>query len=375
MKALHIPRIVEPAVEKPKKPTLLMNIGIGWAATTPMCYTLSIKQRYCHPGHIKEHHYLRALCEDKGNVYTAWNWMSQTVENEMMWTYCGWRPEEHAYCAHFHENDYIHQWWQKPLTIEKYIDYYLRHWEHIKGDYVAVADFCNNNWNLPSITYGNQLWGKHFILELLKHFEIKVLVEFRDPIRRLYSELGAMFGDISQLIENHEEGEKAPANTLRRMGRKFIKQNRHNDFFQMGLKFHIDGGGNCEYVRCYEDWEKLVGKDNILPIIMEEFWDPQYKKQQCERLSNFLNYPIKNIYPNAYFPDLGADAPKLKGLIDQKSDRETITEDSIKKSFPYMRRHYNDWRKRFGTLPESWVHEGMYHTPSPELAAIMQKFI
>jgi len=375
MKALHRPRIVEPEVEKPKKPTLLMNVGVGWAATTPMCYTLSILQRYCHPGHIKENHYLRALCEAKGNVYTAWNWMSRTVEDEMMWTYCGWRPEEHAYCAHFHEDDYIHQWWEKPLTIEKYIDYYLRHWEHIKGDYVAVADFCNNNWNLPSISYGNELWGKHFILELLKHFEIKVLVEFRDPIRRLYSELGAMFGDISQLIENHEEGERAPANTLRRMGRKFIKQDRHNDFFQMGLKFHIDGGGNCEYVRCYQDWEKLVGKDNILPIIMEEFWNPQYKKQQCERLSNFLNYPIKDIYPNAYFPDLGKDAPRMEGLIDQKSDRETITEDSIKKAFPYMKRHYNDWREKFGTLPESWVHEGMYHTPSPELAAIMQKFV
>ena len=44
MKALHKPKIVEPAVEKPKKPTLLMNIGVGWAATTPMCYTLSINQ-------------------------------------------------------------------------------------------------------------------------------------------------------------------------------------------------------------------------------------------------------------------------------------------------------------------------------------------
>ena len=375
MKALHRPRIVEPEVEKPKKPTLLMNVGVGWAATTPMCYTLSILQRYCHPGHIKENHYLRALCEEKGDVHTAWNWMSQTVEDEMMWTYCGWRPEEHAYCAHFHENDYIHKWWQKPLTIEKYIDYYLRHWEHIKGDYAAVADFCNNNWNLPVIDYGGMRWGRVYIMELMKHFELKVLVEFRDPIRRLYSELGAMFGDISQLIENHEEGERAPANTLRRMGRKFIKQDRHNDFFQMGLKFHIDGGGNCEYVRCYQDWEKLVGKDNILPIIMEEFWNPQYKKQQCERLSNFLNYPIKDIYPNAYFPDLGKDAPRMEGLIDQKSDRETITEDSIKKAFPYMKRHYNDWREKFGTLPESWVHEGMYHTPSPELAAIMQKFV
>ena len=379
MKALHRPKIIEPAVEKPKKPILLMNIGVGWAATTPMCYTLSINQRYCHPGHIKENHYLRALCEEKGNVYTAWNWMSQTVKDEMMWTYTGWKPVEHAYCAHFHENDYIHKWWEKPLRVEKYIDYYLRHWEHIKGDYVAVADFCNNNWNLPLVNYGSNdgsaRWGKYFIEEIQKHFDIKVLIEFRDPIRRLYSELGALFGDIAGLIAEHEEGEAAPANKLRRMGMKLIKENRHNDFFQMALKFHIDGGGNCQYVRCYNAWEEIVGKDNILGVVMEEFWNPQYKRQQCERLSNFLDYPIKSIYPNAYFPDLGSDAPKLTGLIDQKSDRETISEESIQKAIPYMRTHYKEWKKKFGSIPEAWHYENMIHEPSPELAAIMQKFI
>lgn len=374
MKALHRPKIIEPAVEKPKKPTLLMNIGVGWAATTPMCYTLSINQRYCHPGHIKENHYLRALCEEKGNVYTAWNWMSQTVKDEMMWTYTGWKPVEHAYCAHFHENDYIHKWWQKPLSVEKYIDYYLRHWEHIKGDYVAVADFCNNNWNLPLVNYGNAYWGKYFIEEIQKHFDIKVLIEFRDPIRRLYSELGALFGDIAGLIAEHEEGEAAPANTLRRMGMKLIKENRHNDFFQMALKFHIDGGGNCQYVRCYNAWEEMVGKDNILAVVMEEFWNPQYKRQQCERLSNFLDYPIKSIYPNAYFPDLGSDAPKLTGLIDQKSDRETISEESIQKAIPYMRTHYKEWKKKFGSIPEAWHYENMIYEPSDKLATIMKKY-
>ncbi len=378
MKALHRPKIIEPAVEKPKKPTLLMNIGVGWAATTPMCYTLSINQRYCHPGHIKENHYLRALCEEKGNVYTAWNWMSQTVKDEMMWTYTGWKPVEHAYCAHFHENDYIHKWWQKPLSVEKYIDYYLRHWEHIKGDYVAVADFCNNNWNLPLVNYGSNdgsaRWGKYFIEEIQKHFDIKVLIEFRDPIRRLYSELGALFGDIAGLIAEHEEGEAAPANKLRRMGMKFIKENRHNDFFQMALKFHIDGGGNCQYVRCYNAWEEMVGKDNILGVVMEEFWNPQYKRQQCERLSNFLDYPIKSIYPNAYFPDLGSDAPKLTGLIDQKSDRETISEESIQKAIPYMRTHYKEWKKKFGSIPEAWHYENMIYEPSDKLATIMKKY-
>jgi len=207
----------------------------------------------------------------------------------------------------------------------------------------------------------------------MKHFEIKVLVEFRDPIRRLYSELGAMFGDVAGCIAQHEEGESAPANKLRRMGTKFIEEGRHNDFFQMALKFNIHGGGNCRYVECYNAWEELVGKDNILPIIMEEFWNPQYKKQQCERLSNFLDYPIKSIYTNAYFPDLGADAPRLQGLIDQKSDRETISEESITKAIPYMTKHYKNWKAKFGSLPEAWQQNSIYE-PSEKLAKIMLKY-
>ena len=49
MKLTHKPRIPVPPL--PKKPVLLMNVGVGWAATTPFLYTLSIDQRYCHPGH------------------------------------------------------------------------------------------------------------------------------------------------------------------------------------------------------------------------------------------------------------------------------------------------------------------------------------
>ena len=36
------------------KPTLLLNTGCGWAATTPMWLTLQRDNRYCHTGHRKE---------------------------------------------------------------------------------------------------------------------------------------------------------------------------------------------------------------------------------------------------------------------------------------------------------------------------------
>ena len=61
MKAIHRPK--EPVQPTPKKPVLLMNLGTGWSATTPFLYTLTIDQKYCHPGHVKENHYLRMIFE------------------------------------------------------------------------------------------------------------------------------------------------------------------------------------------------------------------------------------------------------------------------------------------------------------------------
>jgi len=88
---------------------------------------------------------------------------------------------------------------------------------------------------------------------------------------------------------------------------------------------------------------------------MEEFWDPAYRKQQCERLSNFLDAPIQKIYKNAYFPDKGADAPQYGGLIDQwTSDKETITEETIEYAMNYFKPCYNEWKEKFGELPELW---------------------
>jgi len=345
MKPIHRPkRPVEPT---PKKPVLLMNIGVGWAATTPFLYTLAIDQRYCHPGHAKENHYLRMIFEkDCHNSTTTRDFILSTSANESQWLFRGWQKELFEYNYHFMDDpNYIKNIWYQDVSIEKYIDYYLKHWEIVKNDFYAVADFSNHNFSLP---YWDN--GREMINKIKEVFDLKVTVQFRDPIRRLYSELGTCFIDErTPYLPNKAKDDK------KRLGYEFLKNNQQNEFFKISLDDMAHKSANCQYVDLYNKWEWLVGPSNILPIIMEEFWDPALRKQQCERLSNFLDAPIQKVHENVYFPDKGADAPHYQGLIDQwTSDKETISEETIRYAMNYFRPCYNQWKVRFGTLPEAW---------------------
>tara|TARA_B100000424_G_scaffold268356_1_gene262986 strand:- start:77 stop:1129 length:1053 start_codon:yes stop_codon:yes gene_type:complete len=347
MKIIHRPR--KPVAPAPKKPILLMNVGIGWAATTPFLYTLTIDQRYCHPGHVKENHYLYTMHErDDLNETPIKDFITQSSVQESHWLFRGWQKELYEYSYHFMDDpDYIRNWYE-DASVEKYIDYYLKHWKVIKNDFHAVADFSNHNWSLP-------LWenGANIIRKIQDVFDLKVTVQFRDPIRRLYSELGTCFID-----ERTPYIERTATDKKMKEGALLLRYNKHNEFFKYCLTDAAHLSDNCKYMELYDKWEWLVGPNNILPIIMEEFWNPQYRKQQCERLSKFLDAPIQKIHRNAYFPDVGADASHLhryEGLIDQwTSDKETITEETIEYSMKYFKPCYDRWKQRFGELPEAW---------------------
>ena len=117
MKIRHKPRI--PVAPPPKKPTLLMNIGVGWSATTPFLYTLSIDQRYCHPGHIKENHYLRMIFEqDCCNKFDIHKFILSTSANEEEWIFRKWQKELFEYSYHFLDDpDYIKEWYSLPVRM------------------------------------------------------------------------------------------------------------------------------------------------------------------------------------------------------------------------------------------------------------------
>tara|TARA_B100001989_G_scaffold236469_1_gene198413 strand:- start:545 stop:817 length:273 start_codon:yes stop_codon:yes gene_type:complete len=88
---------------------------------------------------------------------------------------------------------------------------------------------------------------------------------------------------------------------------------------------------------------------------MEQFWNPERKKKQCERLSRFLDYEITKIHENVYYPDRGTKAPHYESLKDQwGSDFEDITPELYEWSKQYLGFVYADWEKCFGSIPEEW---------------------
>ena len=282
----------------------LLNAGIGWSATTPFYYTLALDNKYCHAGHQKENAYLklltsvpdhkleRFLAAKRKQVLPQDPWV-QMVDNSIA-------LDDDLYAP--------------PYSLERYVDYYLKLYEKTKSTYHAVADFSTANFKLP----------EDFLVELRDklspHFDIRVTFQFRDPISRYFSEIGTVKGR-----KNHRNNFKKYLTT------KKIKEHAY-------------------YVQNIQKFERVFGKDRVMPIVMEEFWT----EKNTEKLSEFLQYPIHTIHENAYVPDRGSNAPHYKGLSDQLSDTEDMSPDLYDWALQYLGFVYDDWENHYGAIPKYW---------------------
>jgi hypothetical protein len=219
----------------------------------------------------------------------------------------------------FKENfDEIEELFTKP-TLETYIKYFTRHYERVKHEYSYVADFSNSNALLP------QKFLQEIATELRKHFKIRVLIIFRDPVRRLYSELS------SQYKTSHILQKKYPSS---------------KDYYWSYLKIG-NYSINCEFVKRIKYYKSVF---STLPIVSEDLWGG--KNDQLAKLSNFLQYDIKNLYPNCYYPEMGTKAPVVENLADQyESDLEDLTDDDLVFGRKYLAKYYDEWYNEFGTTP------------------------
>ena len=281
----------------------LLNAGIGWSATTPFYYTLALDNKYCHAGHQKENAYLklltsvpdhkleRFLAAKRKQVLPQDPWV-QMVDNSIA-------LDDDLYAP--------------PYSLERYVDYYLKLYEKTKSTYHAVADFSTSNFKLP----------EDFLVELRDklspHFDIRVTFQFRDPISRYFSEIGTQKG------KDHRNNFKKYLTT------KKIKEHAY-------------------YVQGIQKFERVFGKDRVMPIVMEEFW----AEKNTEKLSEFLQYPIHTIHENAYVPDRGSNAPHYKGLSDQLSDTEDMSPDLYDWALQYLGFVYDDWENHYGAIPKYW---------------------
>ena len=314
------------------KPSFLFNAGTGWSATTPFYYTL-VKNKYCHSGHIKENGYFKMITKT-GEQQQKYLKFKKKIDKDNGWV-------KMVGNTHYVREEDVDLLYTPPFTIKRYIDFYLKLYEAVKNDYRAVADFTNYNFEIP----------EHILTqirdEMSEYFDIRVTFQFRDPIRRYFSEVGKFIQHQSILpgISSHKIKHNA-----------YVKAKEHINLFKHYLTSQSIFPP-AYYTQNIEKYKRVFGEDRVLPIIMEQFWNPERKTEQCERLSDFLNHKITYIHENAYYPDMGKNAPHYEGLKDQwDSDFEDMTPQLYEWAKQYLGFAYSDWEKCYETLPEEWNH-------------------
>ena len=278
------------------KPKLIICAGIGWAATRSIMFSLPT----CNHGICKEDHLLDELSHKSVllSIKTA-RQLKDAVNRKKKYNY----PEDI---------------WDN-VTLSKYITLYKN---NAKG-YDAVTDFTNANQKLPM----------NFLVEikqkLEEHFDIKVIMIFRNPVRRLFSECCAWYNN--KWVETEQPTAK--------------------DYFMEVL----DTGSLTKsenYAYYFNNW-RIAGY-NPHTIIMEDLYTPE--SNTLQELKDYLEVPV-DLYPTAYWPEKGVDAPIIEGLNCQKSDTETLSKDE----YEYARKkltHYYIECQAHGIYPkyaiDSW---------------------
>jgi len=280
------------------KPKLLLSAGIAFSATTPLYYTLCYDNKYAQTGAVKEHGFLHMLYNKNNEIERR-----KDVEKKKKIRSINTDVPE-GLCDGY---DMI-----EGDTIDDYIKYYLNLWEQVKDEYQSVADFSNQN----------ALLSKEFMEEIkpriLENFDVKVVMVFRDPIRRAWSKCN----DICQTYDK-----EPPIEFLTNM------YNEH-----------------ANYGSIYQKYVDVWGRSKICVVVMEEFWSGQ-KWPLCD----FLGYNLKNIHENAYYPDKGSKAPHYDYLWDQwSSNTHDLDRDTWDIACEKMQWIYDDYKKIFGYVPREW---------------------
>ncbi len=318
------------------KPKLLLNAGTNFSATTPLWYTLGLNNHYAHTGHAKEHNYLYHMMIDAKRSINTPSQLNSSVRLTQKWEQTdlikktkkkekkrdGKDGFMHVYPEMTKRSPFIEGKWtleerrdffdNPELSIDKYIKYYLKHWENFKCEYQSVADFSNTNACL-SVEFMERIKPK-----LLEYFDIKVTMIFRDPIRRLFSACNRVHSKSGGIMEGF---------------RSWVLFDSMEE--------------NVYYSDIYNRHCQVWGKENVMPIIMEEF--------STDKLSDFLGYSLVTAHQNCYYPEMGSNAPKYPGLSDQyTSDKIDLYKETYEFALEHMENIYKSFEDTFGYIPETW---------------------
>tara|TARA_B100000900_G_scaffold266159_1_gene227084 strand:- start:452 stop:1408 length:957 start_codon:yes stop_codon:yes gene_type:complete len=316
------------------KPRFHIHPGVGWAATTPFYFTLQHLNRYCTTGMTKEMQYW-ALAHREGTSdfdrYREKN-IADALYNKGICPSDNIRPPLADNLQKIFTKSWLEEWYSPPFSIDKYLSYYILLNEN-KEDYKSVGDFSTWNVDIPE-DFLHKISQK-----LLEHFDVKVTITFSDPITRFYYEVGRLCG-----LKTH--GILAALGKQQKLFKSFIDRKK--------FESTTFDRNNTEYAQTYTKYCNAFGKENVLPIIMEEFWEPSQEKEQRERLSTFIGYQIDKIHPNFFWP---LSQTENFELFDQsQSLYEPLTPELIEYAREPMRQFYDDWIKML-PMPSTWNYK------------------
>ena len=264
------------------KPLFVICVGTGWSATTPLYYTL--QDAKIANAFIKESN---ILCPnlDFSEKY-------KVTKNPV----------------------YLNP------TVDNYITFLHEYYQSIADEYRGVCDFTTSYATLPPDIIST------FADKLKDNFNVKILMIFRDPVRRLFSHISHLSNSSPNafLKEILFYLRKIP-NQLVYPTQKYNHKLRNFEPFLFS-----------NYSLIYDTWRSFFDTHYI---IMEDLWAG--RNNELERLNTFLGANITQVHENVYYPDRGANAPKLAGLADQwTSDTENLDPKLLHLARRMMSRQY-----------------------------------
>ena len=264
------------------KPLFVICVGTGWSATTPLYYTL--QDAKIANAFIKESN---ILCPnlDFSEKY-------KVTKNPV----------------------YLNP------TVDNYITFLHEYYQSIADEYRGVCDFTTSYATLPPDIIST------FADKLKDNFNVKILMIFRDPVRRLFSHISHLTNTSPNAFM------KEILFYLRKIPNQLVYPTQNYNYKLKNFEPFLFSN----YSLIYDTWKSFFDTHYI---IMEDLWAG--RNNELERLNTFLGANITEVHENVYYPDRGANAPKLAGLADQwTSDTENLDPKLLHLARRMMSRQY-----------------------------------
>ena len=315
-----------------KRKMLFGSSAQGWAATSPLCYTLQRYAKYCHFGYTKLHKIFdhtdwhksipNKKVRDLQEIYYqvlngTWEQSMDARSLHAMNTKEDFAPLKDLPLKHLFNISH------GPVTIKKYIDYWTTLHDHIVPQgYKSIADS-----NLNPLARSPEFRTK-FVKALTDTFDVKVLCITRDPIRRAW---GRMMRDLDDITNPDRV---------------------HPDFLDYNVpRLYVRNPAKGHQFR-----SDLFGEENCHTVVMEELWEGDGSEKT--RLEEFLDHPIPKLWHNCYSPDTGHLIQYDERVPCQhrgQNIRELTPELYMEiRQLPHVDLIYQQWIDKFGKLPLHW---------------------